>query len=383
MQIVLVNTPALAKEWLHFPIALYKNDTQYIRPLDKDIIDVFDTTKNKLYKTGECERWLLKNENGNYIARLAVFINKKYKEKQATGGIGFFECIDDTRAAHFLFDEAKKWMQQRGMEAMDGPINFGERDRWWGLLVHGFLEPLYCMNYNPPYYVQLFESYGFEVYYNQLCFGLDTTAELDKKFVRIHGMYAKNQDFHVEHIKKNNLDKYAEDFCIIYNAAFAGHGGGKSLDIKQAKLMFAKMKPVIDEKICYYAYYKNSPIAMWISLPDLNQYFKHMHGKFGILEKLKFLYYKHTGYCKRFLGIVYGIVPEWQGKGTDAYLIVELAKEVQPTRRYEKFEMQWIGDFNPKMVNLSKNMGAEEVRRLSTYRYLFDRNIEFKRHPML
>jgi hypothetical protein len=383
MHIQVVNTDALAKIWLHFPIELYKNDSQYIRPLDKDIVDVFDEKKNKFYKQGVCERWLIKDANNILVARIAVFVNKKYKEAQPTGGFGFFECIDDKTVAHFVFDETKKWLQAQGMEAMDGPINFGERDRWWGLLVNGFEEPLYCMNYNLPYYKELFESYGFEVYYNQLCFGLDTTVELDAKFVRIHGMYAKNPDFHVEHIKKNAIEKYAADFCTVYNKAWAKHGGGKQMEIKQAVLLFKKMKPVMDELISWFVYYKNEPIGMWINLPDLNQYFKHMNGQFGLWQKLKFLYYKYTGSCKRFLGIVYGIVPEWQGKGTDAYLIVELAKHVQPTQRYKQFEMQWIGDFNPKMVNLSNNMGATEVRRLSTYRYLFDSTLEFKRHPTL
>jgi hypothetical protein len=101
------------------------------------------------------------------------------------------------------------------------------------------------------------------------------------------------------------------------------------------------------------------------------------------LQKLHFLYLKYTGACKRFVGIVYGIVPEWQGKGTDAYMIVECGKMVQPNRRYDKYEMQWIGDFNPKMVNLAHNLEASEVRRLSTYRYLFDRTLAFKRHPFL
>ena len=52
-----------------------------------------------------------------------------------------------------LFDTGKEMAAwRRGMEAMDGPINFGERDRWWGLVVEGFQEPMYCMNYNYPYY---------------------------------------------------------------------------------------------------------------------------------------------------------------------------------------------------------------------------------------
>lgn len=383
MKIIVVDTELLSKAFKEMPLRIYKHDKNYIRPLNKDIDEVFDQSKNKFFRHGECERWLLQDENEHYIGRLAVFVNKKYPQDQPTGGIGFFECDNNQDAANYLFDRAKEWLQARGMEAIDGPINFGERDRWWGLLVNGFDEPLYCMNYNPPYYQALFEQYGFQPYFHQLCFGMDVTTPLSAKMLKWHDVYANNPDFTVEHIKKDTIFKYAADFCTIYNKAWAKHGGGKTMELKQAKLLFGKMKPVIDEKITWFVYYKNEPIGMWVNIPDLNQYFKHFNGKFGWLQKLHFLYLKMTGACKRFVGVVYGIVPEWQGKGTDAYMIVECGKVVQPTMRYEKYEMQWIGDFNPKMVNLASNLEAHEVRRLTTYRYLFDRSIEFKRHPIL
>lgn len=383
MTIEVVKNEKQARTFIEFPIALYAGDAHYIRPLDKDIEEVFDPKKNKFFKHGECERWLLKNKQGKYIARIAVFVNKKYQQEQPTGGIGFFECIHDQAACNYLLDQAKNWLQQRGMEAMDGPINFGERDRWWGLLVSGFEEPLYAMNYNPPYYKQLFENYGFKAYFHQLCFGMNTQVPLSEKMQRWYHHYEQDPNFRVEHIRKNNLNKYAEDFTTIYNKAWAKHGGGKTMDIKQAKLIFNKMKPIIDEKIAWFVYHLETPIGMWINIPDLNQYFKHFNGKFGWLQKLHFLYLKITGSCKRFVGIVYGIVPEFQGKGTDAYMIGACAKYVQPQQRYTAYEMQWIGDFNPKMVNLAKNLEANEVRRLTTFRYLFDRNKDFKRHPML
>ena len=104
-------------------------------------------------------RWILKDDEGKLIGRIAAFTNKKYKNKGddvPVGGIGFFECINNQEAADLLFDNAKHWLIQKGMEAMDGPINFGERDRWWGLITDGFTPPLYCMNYNPPYYITPF-----------------------------------------------------------------------------------------------------------------------------------------------------------------------------------------------------------------------------------
>jgi hypothetical protein len=83
------------------------------------------------------------------------------------------------------------------------------------------------------------------------------------------------------------------------------------------------------------------------------------------------------------VGIIFGIVPEHQGKGIDGYMIVEGANVIQSMARYEDYEMQWIGDFNPKMINIAESLGTTRSRNLVTYRYLFDRTKEFKRHRYL
>ena len=141
------------------------------------------------------------------------------------------------------------------------------------------------------------------------------------------------------------------------------------------------MKPVMDEKIIWFAYYKNDPIAIFINLPDLNQWFKYLNGKFTLLAKLKFIWIKATKPNRRFVGIVFGVVPEYQAKGVDSYLIVESAKIIQHKLPYDEYEMQWIGDFNPKMIAVAENLTNERSRILTTYRYLFDRSKPFHRHP--
>ena len=143
------------------------------------------------------------------------------------------------------------------------------------------------------------------------------------------------------------------------------------------------MKPVMDEKLIWFVYYKNEPIAFWINLPELNQIFRHFNGKFGLIEKLRFLWLKWKGKNSKFTGIVFGVVPEWQGKGIDHYMIMQGAKVMQDETHYTELELQWQGDFNPKILNISKNIGAHQSRVLTTYRYLFDQTREFKRHPIL
>ncbi len=388
MQIIPVTDSSTAREFLQVAVAINKKEPNWIRPLDKDINEVFDKKKNKAFRFGEVIRWVLKDDQGNLIGRIAAFINKKYKNKGddvPVGGIGFFECINDQDAADLLFDNAKHWLLQHDMQAMDGPINFGERDRWWGLITEGFYPPVYGMNYNPPYYITLFENYGFMTFFNQVCFGLDPTKPLAPKTVERHKVHDADPNIGFETIKKNNLEKYAGDFAEVYNKAWAGHGGLKQMNKEQVLILFKKMKPVMDEDIVYFAYYKGTAIAMFINLPDINQYFKYMNGKFGLLQKLEFLWRQKFRPARKFVGLVFGVVPEWQGKGIDSFIIGECRRIVQkPNQLYLDYEVQWIGDFNPKMINVAENFGdTYRSRNLVTYRYLFDRTKEFKRHPIL
>lgn len=388
MQLVAVAGPALERAFLQVNVALNKDNPNYIQPLDKDVLAVFNPAKNKAFRFGTARRWLLQNEAGTFIGRIAAFINKKYKSKGddgPVGGIGFFDCIHNQEAANLLFDTAKQWLQSEGMIAMDGPINFGERDRFWGLVVEGFQEPLYNMNYNPPYYRELFERYGFQVFFYQFCIGVDPKKQLNQKLFERHAQFAGNPAFKARYIHKANLEKYAADFATVYNTAWAGHGGMKTIKKEQVVQMFRTMKPVMDERLIWFVYYNEAPIAMFVNLPDLNQWFKYLHGKFDLLHKFKFLWIKKTKPCRKFTGLVFGVVPEFQGKGIDAYMIVEAAKVVQrPEMPYDAYEMQWIGDFNPKMLNIAQGLGDTFIsRKLATFRYNFDREKEFKRHPIL
>ena len=386
MQLTEVSDKRTAKEFLDVNVLVNKNDPNYIRPLDKDIDEVFDPKKNKAFRHGEAIRWILKDEDGKLIGRIAAFTNKKYKNKGddvPVGGIGFFDCINDQDAADMLFDVAKHWLVQRGIQAMDGPINFGERDRWWGLLVEGFEPPVYCLNYNPSYYRELFENYGFKNFFNQHCYALKVMERVQEKFYSRHATIAKDPDFSAKHIRKSQLEKFAKDFTVVYNKAWANHGGMKELSVQVVVKLFQTMKPIMDEKVCWFIYYKNEPIGIWVNLPDLNQWFKYLNGKFDLFHKLKFLWVKKTKKCKKFTGLVFGIVPEFQGKGVDAYIIMEGAKIIQGQHLYDDFEMQWIGEFNPKMINVAESLGTYRSRLLTTYRYLFDRTKEFKRHPIL
>lgn len=388
MKVKEVSTKQDVHEFLHLPVRLYKDSPHWIRPLDKDIELVFSKELNKTFRHGKCCRWILKNNSNETIGRVAAFVNEKTVSKgndQPTGGMGFFECIEDKEAAFILFDKCKEWLQEAGMEAMDGPINFGNRDRWWGLLVDGFdRDPNYQCNYNFPYYQTFFEAYGFQVYFKQFTFARKVMDPLSEKLTEKAKRLAENPDYSFRHLKKSELNKLAEYIRTVYNKAWANRAETPELTQLQANLIVKQMRPIMDERLLYFGFYKNEPASFFLSLPEINQIFKFVNGKLDWIGKLKFLWHSMLKTNRKAFGILFGIVPEHQGKGLDGAMILEAREILQEKyKRYDEYEMNWIGDFNPKMIIVVEQVGAQIAKTHHTYRKLFDVTKPFKRHPIL
>ncbi|MBP9926948.1 MAG: hypothetical protein KBF45_13285 [Cyclobacteriaceae bacterium] len=388
MQVKEVITSEDKKEFLLFPVRLYSKTKNWIRPLDADVEGVFDQEKNKTFQNGECIRWLLIDEAGVTIGRVSAFINQKTVIKgndQPTGGLGFFECIENEQAARLLFDQGKEWLIARGMEAMDGPINFGNRDRWWGLLLEGFdREPNYQCNYNFPYYQKFFEDYGFQVYFYQLTFGRPIQGPLDQRLYDKANLVDKDPDYSFGYVKKKDWETLPSKIRTVYNRAWAKRGEIPELTESQARHLVKQMKPIMDEKLLWFGYYKNEPIAFFLSLPEVNQIFKYVNGKMDWLGKLKFVWHTLLKTNKKAFGILFGLVPEHQGKGVDGAIIEKFRRFAQSGGvAYIDYEMNWIGDFNPKMIRVVEQINAPVVKRHATYRKLFDETKPFKRMPII
>ncbi len=382
--LIVVSDPSSESEFLDFPSRLYKSDPNYIRPLDEEVKAIFDPVKNKLFRNGDAKRWLLKDDNNKTVGRIASFYNEALSRAndQPTGGLGFFDSINDVEASKILFDASREWLVGKGMEAMDGPINFGERDSFWGCLVDGFYPPIFNMPYNFPYYKDLFESYGFQNYFNQYTYHRllvpgKLTPVVEEKAMKI----LNNKDYHFKTIDTKNTDKFIEDFMIIYNKAWARFPGIKKLSKAHAAALFKSLKPIMDPRLILYGYYKNEPVAFFIMMPDINQIIREFDGKLNMINKLKLIFkIKYTSATDKVIGRIFGVVPEHQGRGVEAGLIKTFEKIViKPKFHYKDLEMNWIGDFNPIMMKVCEQIGATILKTHITYRYLFDRSLPFKR----
>ncbi|MDZ7742035.1 MAG: GNAT family N-acetyltransferase [Bacteroidota bacterium] len=373
MKIIEVRGKEDARKFLDVVENVYENDENYIRPLDIEVENIFNPEANVFFTHGDATRWYLEDENGQLAGRAAAFINEKkaYNYKQATGGMGFFECVRNKDAAFLLFDQCKKWLESKGMKAMDGPINFGENDNFWGLLTEGFTPPSYGMNYNPPYYKEFFEEYGFKPYFEQVTNRLDLTVPFPERFWKIADWVLRKPGYEFKHFEYSKADKFISDLKQVYDEAWVFHENFTPINKDDLFKQLEKAKPILVEEFIWFAYFEGKPIAFLVMLPDANMIFKHFNGKLNLWNKIRFLIYKKLKKITRTRITVMGVTPDFQRKGIESAIFKQMEPVMKKRPEYTEIELSWVGDFNPKMRSLHDAVGGDFAKQHITYRKLF------------
>jgi len=389
MKIIEVLSPPDIKEFHDFPRRLYKDDPYWISPLDSMVEGIFDPEKNTALKRGMAIRWLLVDDSGNTSGRIAAFIDevRSSAQKQPTGGIGFFEVVEDKEAAFLLFDTAKEWLTSQGMEAMDGPINFGENDNYWGLLVDGFMQQGFGMPYNKKYYIDFFESYGFRNYFEQYSYhrtvrGDDNKIEnFPERIMKIAEWLSKRPGYSFRHFEIRNRGKYFNDICEIYNSTWTYlKEDFTPLEPSILEESLGKAKPILDEELVWFAYLNNKPIGFFVLIPDFNQILKHMNGKLNLWSMIKFLYYRMTNEITRVRAVAGGVEHTHQNTGVESAIFYQLYQVFKRKKWLKEMELSWVGDYNPKMLAIYEALGAKKAKTHVTYRYLMNKKLQFTRY---
>lgn len=361
IKIIEVNTPALEKSFLELPAFIYKKNEEVVLPFENEIKAIFDkVSKNNdsIYK-----QWLVLGDD-IYIGRIAAYIPNQPSEK---GYIGFLDVVEHKDACLLLLKTACNWLTEKGIKTVEGPVNFGEKDRFWGLMTEGQQYHVYGENYHPPIFYEWFTEFGFTDLYQQ------QTSQVNSQkfnFSRIHTIAQRaynKPDYSYIHFNKKEAEKFATDFCTIYNRAWKHHPDFSPFEYKQALHLIQELGLLLKDEFVWFAYYQNKPIAFYINIIDVSHVIKPFKGKWNLINKLKLLYALKCKPIIKLRGIIFGIVPEFHNQGVETGLIMKFYNEVVKMPSIETIEMSWVGDFNPKMISLITAIGGEVVKKHITF----------------
>lgn len=346
---------------------IYSKDGSYIPQITADIEEIFDIQKNEAFNGGDIIRWVLLDK-GKPIGRVAAFYQTK-NNGERMGGMGFFECINNRDAAFVLFDACKSWLSEQGLNYMDGPVNFGDRDSFWGLLVEKKATPSYREAYNPDYYRAFFEDYGFEKIIEQKTCEITEKEFNYERFSKLADRVMSNPKYRFVSLDYKKIDKFAADFVQVYNEAWSFHEDFRPLTIEKMMARLKKVKPVLPGDFAIFAYADDRPIGFYASILEVNQVFKHFDGKLNLWNGLRFLWLRNK--INKVRGIVFGVVPDFQNLGIETGLIIAFYNNLKKHPRINVAELAWIGDFNAKMLSMLESLGAYTAKVHYTYRKKF------------
>ncbi len=362
----------------NFQKQIYKDYPKWIPPFRFEIEKIFNPEKNSFFQGGECERYLM-FDGDEIVARFAV-MNQPQRDRVLNpkmGGFGFLELINDQNVMNGVIEFASNWHKERGYSAFRGPVNFGENNNYWGLLVENFDEtPIYGMHYHPPYYKELVERTGAKKLDDHWSYRRDFDQPLPERLVKITNRIEEKLNVEIRPVNFKDPEEDAEAIRKIYNEAWSNQDivdreqEFTELTRETVYKMVDQLKRVVIPESVLIASVEGKPASFIVSIPDLNEVSKTTGGRMRWWQIPRlFLLKRHV---KRLRNLVFGTLPEYRKKGLEALVFVrgiQMTKKAAPSLDY--LEGAWVSEKNWLMQRSLEALGCHHHKTHRTYIWKF------------
>ncbi|MCB9260049.1 MAG: hypothetical protein H6612_11930 [Ignavibacteriales bacterium] len=355
------------KKFLKFAFKIYKNDPHWVPPLFMDKLKILNKNKNPFFKeSGEIEMFMA-FKDGEAVGRIAAIRNDLHNKihNENVGFFGFFECINDQEVADKLFDKVKNWLKKHNFDAMRGPTNPTSNDEY-GALIEGFDDsPRLLMSYNPKYYLELFDGYGFKKAKDLYAYDIQN-KEMSKneKIKRVSEIVKTRYGINIRPVNMKNFQDELEIFKIIYNKTWAANWGFIPMSDAEIDAAAKDLKPLINPDLVFFAEVNNEPIGVVLAMPDYNEIFKTMKGRLFPFQFLKLYTQKKKITWARVIAL--GVIPEYQKKGIDGLLYYECLLRAAK-HGIMQGEASWILEDNTMMNRGAETMNGRIYKKYRIY----------------
>lgn len=357
------------KEFLNFPIDLYKGNPNFVPPLWADEMKMFRPG----YVYSDCCDSVFYNayRDGRMVGRIQGIIQRAANEKNNERRVRFtrFDAIDDLEVSRALFEAVEKWAVERGMDTACGPLGYSDLERE-GLLIEGFDQlSTFEEQYNAPYYQKHIEALGYTKEVDWLEFQLygpeseetlkeqEQLAEFIMKRYKLHFGPAKNgRDF---------LKRYADGVFRLIDDSYDKLYGTVPFTDGMKKLMMDNFSMVISTKNIAVILDENDRVVCFgMTIPALARALAGTRGKYTPLTLLKLL-----RAIRRPTAIdlcLIGVDPEYLNRGISTVFAVELM-HMLADKRISHAETNLNLEDNWAILNQWKRFSHKNHKRRRAY----------------
>ena len=341
--IVEVTSKKQLKQFVAFPLSLYKGHPYFVPPLNFDELNTLQEKVNPAFDHCEARYWLA-YKNNEIVGRIAGIYNKAYeaKWKRAYMRFGWIDFVEDIEVVRALMNTVEAWAKEKNLTAVHGPLGFTDLD-YEGMLVEGYEERgTMATIYNYPYYPQLMKELGYEKDVDWVEYRVNVPEQTPEYINKIAELVRKRYQLNIVQLKSaKDILPYAKDIFRLVNETYSELYGVVELTDKQAadytKMYFSMVKKdfvtLITDK-------QNKLIGFGLTMPSLSAALQKAKGSlfpFGFIHLLKAL--KKNDEADMYL---VAIDKEYQGKGVNALLMQ------QTNIAFNKFGIQYA-ETNPEL----------------------------------
>ena len=369
IEILEVESDSDRNKFIEFPYKFYEGNTYWVEPLRFDVKNNLSEKKNPFYQHSKIKLWMAK-KNGDIVGRIAGIINDNHNKfhKDKVGFFGFFECINDKNAAKLLFEKAAGFVKENGMDTLRGPVSPSTNDEC-GLLVEGFdSPPVMLMPYNPEYYKDLLESYGFkkakDMYALWISKDVIKNEQMMSKLDRISDMILKKENLKIRKVNLKDFQNEVQKVREVYNNAWEENWGFVPMTEDEFKFIAANLKLAVDPMYVEFAEINGETVGFSLALPDINQAIKGLNGKLFPFGLFKFLANKKK--IDQLRVIIMGVKKEYHKKGIDAIFYRDIIRDAN-NRGIKGAEISWVLEDNLAMKQTAEKLGAKVYKTYRMY----------------
>ena len=365
-------------QFINFTWEIYQDDANWVAPLKSDLLKVF--LGSDISKKLDCgpHTFFMVFENGEPLARALVGINEKMNLKRniKAGYFSNFETINSTKVVKCLIDHAINWLKKQGINRLIGPLYPNDDVDNRGLLIEGFDSPPVLMtSYNPTYYKQLLEEYGFNKdadFFAYYCDDFDMArARVDK----IASFAMQKYHFRIDRIDLKQINRETKDIIKVFELIVAhgreeenGFEYSSPPSYEEFSLEVKKLLPFVDRDLIYIARSGDAPVGFVLALPDYNQVLKKVNGKLLPFGFIKYLWYKNK--IDGIRAFAQFVIPRFRNKAVSTTIFQKILLAAEK-KKYRYIEGSCIHENNLKSRRVFENAGIKPYKIYRVYQKTF------------
>jgi hypothetical protein len=362
--------------FLEMPKAIYADDPNWVPPLLFERLHHLDPRKNPYFDHAEAAYWIA-CRHGRPVGRISAQADQAHIELHdaATGHFGFLEAEDDPDVFQILLTTAENWLRERKLTRVLGPFTLSINDES-GLLVEGFETPPYLMmGHGRPYYARRLEQQGYTKAKDLIAYAYDLSTEPPATIRAFIDKAKAENDLRFRPMDKRRFGAELSMIVDIFNDAWAGNWEFLPFSEPEMRYLADNLKPLLRADDVAIAEIGGEPVAMAVSLPNVNEAIADLGGRLLPFGWAKLVWRLKVRGTKSARMPLMGVRRQYQGTPLTAALmlgVIDLIRVSHRARGTERSELSWILEDNRPTRRLIEKFGG---RAYKTYR-IYEKNLK-------